>query len=640
MRIALLFSCLLFGHSVYAVADYQLPNTPLQITPIANEAGVAFIPTFSAGEFSMKDATGAELADTLFSHSDWLITDDNQIALIGGNSVDGSQRDEDLATTQFDTAEFAISLSGSNIAFAKVNHKRLELLDSNERLLGYVALPAFIYQADNKDKYQAVRYHAYDDGDFQALFVQWQYGDDDAVNPWRLKIEAQISNNSMYLAFDSTLAGDELLNDFGSEEVILSGKAVYNGHSLSSILTDSNAIRCDLFIESADCQQAVLPSNYKIIDLSIIEVEFAQGITSLDYRPDFVLAGSSDYYWRLRHTGKVNGGENVTGNWTNTSKFTTAEAATENNLELSFHVENLDYVTQIGTISVEVKNNSSFAASNVFLLSGITTLTSPLLFSGNDTFMDMCISESESFPELTYCYIPVIEANSSSQTIEFDVILGDTNDPLTQVCTQDLQSCRALEAFPILPRNLNALTEYDVNLTVPPTVAANKLAPISMTMTNTSGFISVDTVVYFDLPLVKNLSIADPKCEQVDVETVRCVLGDIPPGLPQGMSFNIAYALEEGVDLLPTVVMAEICELDFCDDSQKMTVSLSVTPELEVSPAQTVASNNSESSGGLFNILGFFLLLHSFRKVLNLNVRAMDNLSESIEDIDVPPFFA
>jgi len=300
--------------------SYGVPERPTNISPSDAELVANLTPTLTTSDFLVKDDAGAGVANTVLTESEWLVYQNTGVTLVGGTNLTGINRDYG-STVYFDVSSSNLTLSGSAVSYAYVNHKRLELTDAAHSLLGYVELPSFIWQSENKDKYLAARFQQFDN----AVVVEWNYGDDAAPTPWQLKLQAVLNDDVMGLKMNQGDFSGDFVAAYGAQAVNLCDESNCFSHTFSNIFNSGNAITCSLNAVESSCENASLHSEAPLDDMNISEVVYGVSANT-NYLLPSSLTSISEYYWVSRQKGKVNDGPEISGGWSNATKFTTPAA--------------------------------------------------------------------------------------------------------------------------------------------------------------------------------------------------------------------------------------------------------------------------------------------------------------------------
>jgi hypothetical protein len=297
--------------------SFGVPERPSNTSPSSSEVGVTTLPTLTSSDFVIKNDAGAVQANTVLTESEWLVYENTGVTLVGGGNLTGSDRDNG-DTVYFDVSSSNVSLAGSVVYYAYVNHKRLELTGSSHGLLGYVELPDFIWQADDKDPYLATRFKQSDG----AVVIEWTYGDASAATPWELTLQAVLNEGLIGLKIKEDTFTADFVTAYGSEQIGLCDEASCFGHDFTTIYNTGNAITCSLVLESDTCSGAALHSGAPLSDMSITEIAYGTSATNTYTLPSSLNDGT-EYYWVSRQKGTLNSGAEIAGGWSNETSFTT-----------------------------------------------------------------------------------------------------------------------------------------------------------------------------------------------------------------------------------------------------------------------------------------------------------------------------
>jgi hypothetical protein len=332
--------------------SFGVPERPSNTSPSSSEVGVTTLPTLTSSDFVIKNDAGAVQANTVLTESEWLVYENTGVTLVGGGNLTGSDRDNG-DTVYFDVSSSNVSLAGSVVYYAYVNHKRLELTGSSGGLLGYVELPDFIWQADDKDPYLATRFKQSDG----AVVIEWTYGDASAATPWELTLQAVLNDGLIGLKIKEDTFTADFVTAYGSEQIGLCDEASCFGHDFTTIYNTGNAITCSLVLESDTCSGAALESGAPLSDMSITEIEIGTS-SDTSYSLSTVLSHDTEYTWAVRHKGTLDAGSEILGGWSNASQFVTEETGAIAQYTTA-ELEVLDDVVYLLSTSVNLKINNT-----------------------------------------------------------------------------------------------------------------------------------------------------------------------------------------------------------------------------------------------------------------------------------------
>ncbi len=359
---------ILLASSTFA-NSFGVPERPLNISPSNEETLVSVTPILTASEFIIKNDVGVILEDTILTKSGWLVYQNTGVTLVGGSNLLGADRDNG-ETVFFDVSGSNLTLSGALVSYAYINHKRLELQGVSHNLLGYVELPSFIWQAENKDKYLAARFRQFDN----SLIVEWNYGDDSAGTPWYLQLQAVLNEGVIGLKINQSHFSAGFVAAYGSEGVSLCDESACFNHTFSNIYNSGNAITCSLVSSSDSCENATLYSGVALDSMGVNEVAYGEAINT-SYTLPTTLNFNSEYHWVTRQTGTLNAGAEFTSGWSNATSFSTVLPPNPvDNLNVEIIAPELIYSEQPFSITFRVTNNGDSALTDV----GVVIVSSTL----------------------------------------------------------------------------------------------------------------------------------------------------------------------------------------------------------------------------------------------------------------------
>lgn len=341
--------------------SFGVPERPSNISPGDAELLVSVSPILNASDFVIKDDGGNVLENSVLTESEWLVYENTGVTLVGGTNLGGVERDYS-DTVFFDVSSSNLSLSGPAVNYAYVNHKRLELRDSSHGLLGYVELPNLVWQAENKDKYLAARFIKYEN----AVVVEWSYGDSSAGTPWELQLQAVLNDGLIGLKINQTDFTSGFVAAYGSEGINLCDENSCFSHSFSNIYNAGNAITCSLSLVGDSCSGATLYSGVLLDNLSITEIAHGTSLSST-YNLSSALNTSTEYYWVTRQKGTLNDGSEISGGWSNETKFTTEGTLNVNDIHAEITPSDNALIGQSGSVEYVLRNDTGADLDEVWL---------------------------------------------------------------------------------------------------------------------------------------------------------------------------------------------------------------------------------------------------------------------------------
>jgi len=556
---------LLSSISLHTSANsFGVPERPQNLAPADLASEVSVLPTLTSSAFEVNDDSNNPIGSAVHTESEWLVYIENGVTLVGGTNLTGMDRANTQSIT-FNVSSATLRLSGSGVQYAVINHKRLELQDSSNNILGYVELPSFFWQSENKDIYGAARLKIFSD----AVAVEWHYGDDMAATPWNMKLQAILKNNELGVKFDNVSFSAGFIAAHGSNSVSLCDEALCYDHSLSNVFNTGNTIVCGLSDLVSDCANASLYTGGVLDDLNINAV--AQG-TSLNtnFNVQTDLMDMHTYSWVVRHSGTIDDVTVITGGWSNASSFTTANnqspvdtsliSVTLNNPPVEF--------AESARFSIDVANyNGHSSVSGLVLTANYEGYGNGLNYPSECLINDISAITSE----LT-CTLDL--APNEIKQLSFTINADQPTEHLSFSFDASYESSyiTAGSFDGINVRSLDALTEYAIgtNLKAEYTLDELKASPITLSIVNVSdtwGRETVANITWAGSAEVRNSGNAS--CSTVESSTlftrISCVMNETRPD--EHHDFELSLKVESRNDDLSLSMTVEICENLNCNGS-------------------------------------------------------------------------
>lgn len=550
----------------------QMPAIPSVSSPIDTSVDVDLTPTLEISQLQLIDETGSVLETGVLKESQWLLSKENQIALVGGNTLDNNQR-ELVAGTSFDISGLELTLGGQNATSIYVDSKRLEVKAAGS-LLGFIELPAFMYQADNKDEFQAARVRFYQDG----VVVQWHYGDAASAHPWDLKIQATINNNELNIRFDDVGFNQDFITAFGDEEVKFSNSTTWNGHALSEIAISGNKAACRLVDLASSCFTTYLDSGVTLNSMEIM-VDLNTTSESSQLAVLSALEAGTQYYWRTRQAIDDGMGGNLYGNWSDFSGFSTVAGEQPPSIaDIQVGIGHAgDYWGQKASSSFIVSNINGEALANITLK--IEKPQNRKIIS----FPEQC-TESEMLIEC------VISSERSSEQLSIGYEFTEKYSEKSysyQVCIESVCSDLKNEFFGTVS-DLNEMTSYSAELASTielSTLTEPQIVPFTTTITNTSNVDGRETHFVIKTYTSHSVSVDTAGCsvesEFGEGNLILCI-NSLAAGEtmlvqfsfhPEAEHFNVGYA----------IMVNKPCEFGACDSNDVIEETMVYIPAKESS---------------------------------------------------------
>jgi hypothetical protein len=497
--------CALFAliASFQAYANtFGVPERPNILTPLNGSVSTDLTPSFTSSDFVIKDDAGEELGNSEFTASEYLLLEDTSVTLVSGSNLVGEELDNS-GSVIYNISEIGLTLSGLSVESVLINHKRMELIDSSQSFIAYVQLPNFIWQAENKDAYQAIRFKKFD----TTVVVEWHYADAAAANPWDVLLQAVLSDSSLGLKINNDDFTADFASDYGSEEISLCDESTCIGHSFSNIYNSGNAVVCNLPSISDDCSVAEIFSNSQLDDLSVTEVAYYKNITDTGYSPADSLDYDHTYQVLTRHAGTIGEGQSIFSGWSDATKFTTRTA--ESNLSVEVIAPDAIYLHQNFSMTYRVINTGADAVSKA----GVYIIT-PKFSPSNGvsyTMPEGCILPEGSH---IYCLGDRLEPGTY-----IDFVISDINTG------QQIESTFSEMVDGLNPAEFNNSWTSSVPIEIPFTAELNVLSEneansdisFSLELYNHSGAPANEVAIYLTVP-----------SDQVESTTESCTVSELP----------------------------------------------------------------------------------------------------------------
>lgn len=575
-----LFLTLFYAAISCANPTVQLPSPPVIESPTQSAADISINPTLEIGPLQLQDKTGSMIGQGVLKEVQWLISKENQVALVGGNTLGNNQRAQ-VRGKSFDISGLSLSLSGQRATSVYIDAKRLEVTASGS-LLGYIELPEFIYQAEIKDEFDAARVRFFNDG----IVVQWHYGDANAVQPWELIIQAVFSNDQIAVRFDQVKFDSAFINTYGTEEVRFSDESTWHGHQLINIFNSGNMAYCSLMDFMSNCSNLFLA----IAELSsmVFVNEIDSTTTSSQFAISQSLAYETQYYWRTRQAIDDGAGGTLYGNWTSYNGFSTEVAPVVpvvSDIQVAIGAAG-DYVGQVAGSSFHVSNMKGQPLQDVSII-----IEKPM-----DREVLSLPEECSIEGETINC---LINSNASHTTLHIQykfLYLYSEKSYLYKVCIAENCSSNQYENFGGV-EDLNELTNYSAQLSssydlsrLTPGLAIQVNATIQNISSNTGLNTQVAVYTSGDILSVPNGCSIESLAEG-EREVLTCVFQSVLPNEERSLQFEVSFSDHDGEAVQHILEILEPCELEVCPDGNQVLVS-------ELVRTEQANTEGGDSSGG------------------------------------------
>lgn len=583
-----LISTQLFANS------FGVPERPTHTSPTNGESDLDTTPLLVSSEYQVLDDSSNQIDTATLIESEWLVYIENGVTLVGGTNLTGSDRDQG-DTIIFDISDVMLNLSGSSVNYALINHKRLELQDSSNGLLGYVELPDFFWHADNIDTYKAARFKKFNN----AVVVEWYYGDSSATSPWEMKIQARLADNELGLIFYSFDFDSDFANNYGNNIVSFCDEVNCYGYTLLSIYNSGNAAVCDLPLLSSDCNTATIYSGTPLDNLAIDRVDHGFA-SSNSYFPMGLMEGTT-YTWVVRHKGTIDGSTQIAGGWSNATTFSTgmseASSVSADDLTMTLHEPEIileemafDYVIDITNTADEELTDLEVT---VTINGDIASVPSECTLISFDSYE---------------CSVDSIGANTEKR-LTFSMSGGSNGDQV-YIRTRAYHSpsntyTPEISGNTIFVQSLDELTDYEITTTLPSeTGKSSDLAGITVSFENISQYSGKNTIFKINLRggLVDLTSVPNQHCTSISEEfetNIICSFSEVLPNEVNTATFNLSIPKNHG----NAVLTVSVCELDECNGDH-------VTEIFNIDNTASHEEESGEGGGSLWlsPLLGLLLL--------------------------------
>lgn len=431
-----------------AANSFGVPEKPSITSPTHGSADVSLAPLFEASEFEIKLDDESTAVDSTFTKSEFLVLEQTDVTIVGGSSLTGSDLEQSDGTL-YDISDQAFTLDGLPVGYILVNYKRIEALTQAGTLVGIAELPEFMWQAENRDRYQAMRMKRFVDG----VVVEWHYGDSTAAQPWDLKVQAILQNGKISLKFDELSFNASIITSYGNESVQLCGGQVCYSHSLVNIYNSGNTIECALPNVESHCRFTNIYPSVDLSNLEVNEVAYIQNVQATSFKLNNPLNNSQTYQVLTRQSGSLPQSQDIFSSWSDALTFTTSIETKDVQAEWNINLTQQP-INENGEIHFEVIASEISGVGEIYAVAEITVYDGSVGFPSSCRMIDRKDTVATVFecdiildgPVTTSVNIPLVA------TYNLDRALSDI--VYVRVCNPERTQCSVEKNF-----NLNLVAQ-------------------------------------------------------------------------------------------------------------------------------------------------------------------------------------